>query len=159
MDTSTTYEWFITESFHTEKKIGLVHTIKASCVTEDYAISESFRVDGTTLTCPSLDYWLRALFPDGLTPGITPNLMMKKGLHFYAKVQVKWPTRSIVQSMYYELNVESLSHMHESETSTSYVEKSVDRIVARKLSRVDTILELEKLGPEYVKVYRKRGST
>lgn len=153
------YEWFITESFHTEKKIGLVHTIKASCVTEDYTVSESFLVDPTTLTCPSLDYWIGLLFPNGLDPGITPNIVLKKGLHFYARVQVKWSTRSAVQIMYYELNFESLTQMHESETSTSHVEKSVERIVARKLSRVDTILELEKLGPEYVKVYRKRGST
>jgi len=159
LDTSTVYEWFITDSYHTQHKTGLIHTIRASCVTEDYTVTESFRVDGTTLTCPSLDYWLRALFPDGLTPGITPNLMMKKGLHFYARVQIKWPTRSAVQIMYYELNFESLSHMHEVGVSAESVRVEVDRIVALGKSRSETLTMLEQKGPEYVKVYRKRGST
>jgi hypothetical protein len=159
LDTSTAYEWFITHSFHTQQQRGLIHTIRASCVTEDYDVSETFLVDPTTLTCPSLDYWLGKLFPNGVAPGVTPDVVLKKGFHFFARVQIKWPTCSVGQKMYYELNVESLSPSHNIDASASSVQTEVDRIVALGKSRSETLALLEQKGAEYVRVWRKGGST
>jgi hypothetical protein len=99
------------------------------------------------------------LFPVGIPSGATPDVVLKKGFHFFARVQVKWPTCSVSQKMYYELNVETLSPSHEVGASQSSVHDEVERIVALGKSRSETLTMLEQKGREYVQVFRKRGST
>jgi hypothetical protein len=149
------YEWFITDSFHTKTKIGLFHIIRARCVTEDYDVAEKFMIDETTLTCTALQHWMNALCQKDCMATETPLTLLKKSFTFFSAVQPKFNTTARKQKLYYELDVLSLSNSAGSEQNENNVESEVKRINALDVSRSEKLTMLEKLGPEYVKLYRK----
>ena len=136
--------------------MGLYHVIRARCVTEDYDVSERFRIDESTptLTCTALQHWLEKLG----APNETPLTHLKKSFRFYSSVQPKFNTTAHKQFLYYELDVLSLSNSAGTEHIVDMVKVEVDRIIALKLSRSEKLTMLEKLGPEYVKLYRKAST-
>ena len=158
MEQNKIYEWFITDVFTTKRQTGVFFTIKASCVTEDYKVIETFRINPDTVSCPALDHWIRLLIPNGLSAGQTYAEVFPKGLHFFAKVQPKYNTEAVKQELFYELDVLSLSPTLQKEVTEKDIESEVKRIVALGLDRKDTLSRLVQLGPEYVRIFRKGES-
>jgi len=146
------YEWFITDSFHTKTSVGLYHILRARCVTEDYDVSERFRIDETTLTCTALQHWLEKLG----VPNETPLSYLKKSFRFLAAVQPKFNTTARKQFLYYELDALSLKSVG-TEQVENKLSSEVDRIIALQLSRPETLAMLREKGNEYLKDARTRG--
>lgn len=154
LERNVVYEWFITESFKYETKLGMIHIIRASCVTEDYEVCERFRLDETTFTCTALQHWM-SMLGTGVTK--LPYEYLIKGFHFFAAVQPKFNTLARKQTLEYELDVLSLSPIMVNEQVVDMVKSEVDRIIALKMSRSETLAMLREKGNDYLKDARVRG--
>ena len=154
LDTDKVYEWFVVESKVVVRQGRTYMVLASACVTEDYTIREEYLVDPLTILSTSLVDRIARMYPDHSKDGQPSNLVLTKGLHYFAKVQALWPTRAVVQELYFTLNPLTYANHSEVEQSPMLVKDGVLRVVAKKLSRSSTLSELEQLGVEYVREYR-----
>ena len=158
LDTSKLYEWFITESKVVVRQGKTYLSLVSSCVTEDYLIREEYLVDPLTMLSTSLTDRISRTYPNHSKDGQQAQLVLTKGVHYFAKVQALWPTRAVVQELYFTLNPLTYTDHSPSEQQGVSLRERVVGVVALKLSRRDTLSKLEQLGVDYVKEYRKMES-
>ena len=149
VDNGQPLEWMVLDShINTNAKNKQdVFVLKCLCVTYDISITERFYVVGGT--CPALEHRMSLLQGNGQKP----TELFKRPMRFYANIYPVMEGDGYVRWAFDPFTFNNTAI--QKEASALDVDMVVQQVIARKLSRADSLHELERHGQKFVKRYRE----
>ena len=154
VDFSEPLEWMVLESqvVMSQQRTGPqeIFSIKHMCVKYDIKLNEKFFV--TNGTCSALSHRIELLHGNGAKP----IDFLKRPLTFYAQTYPYLTGDGKVLWMFDPFTFSrDAADRTTSMSDTQHIESVVQQVIDKKLSRKDSLAELEQHGPKFVKRFRE----